>query len=142
MNSITKGKRFEKEAVKILTESTNHQWFRVPNSGSMQTAQGIDDHRFKGDVFCDHQDYKEMMVECKYVNHNLITSVFNPGSPLHKWFEKCDKQSMPWILLLKIRHQGVYAISPYKTIMDMMFPDLEIHHEILIDRKYLWRKVR
>jgi Holliday junction resolvase len=84
--SIRKGKQFEREAAKLLTKLTGKEWRRVPSSGAMATAQGIEDSRFKGDLFCEAEEYKDVCVECK-ITKKPITLV-NVEETINRWWKQ------------------------------------------------------
>jgi Holliday junction resolvase len=63
-HSQNKGKRAERKAAKLLQEATEEKWQRVPQSGATATAQGVESHVFKGDVF-NEESYKDLCVEVK-----------------------------------------------------------------------------
>lgn len=141
VNSIAKGKRFEREAAKLLSSTTQVPWHRTPCSGAMSTTQKIKNKAFKGDVFTEHPNYT-MVVECKSINHFLLPSLFSQKSLAWQWICKLEADFATWALLVKVRQSGILAISPYTDVLKSLFPKHVWNHMILIDAKYAMIKIK
>lgn len=104
VKSINKGKKFEREVVKRLEKITGSKWFRVPQSGATATAQGVDDPRFKGDVFTDDERYSDLVVECKIRKDPItIIDMVNPKRDLIDWINQAETQAKEKTFLLVFR---------------------------------------
>ncbi len=90
-HGIFKGKAFEREAAKLLTKLTGKEWKRVPCSGGFATAQGVQDSRFKGDLFCEEIEYKDIMVECK-IQGKAIT-IQNMTDIVERWWKQAVEEA-------------------------------------------------
>lgn len=95
MNSIRKGKSFERLCAKLLTKATGATWRRVPQSGAMATlSKDLTDNRFKGDLFCEDKTFSKFVVECKVTNKKItLSDFFNNNSILWKWWDQAKKQA-------------------------------------------------
>jgi len=113
VNSIKKGKAFEREAVKILDDITGAIWKRVPMSGAFATVNKSNDPRFCGDVFTEDERYSKVVIECKVTKSFEINDLFSMNGKLASWINQCETESreMPWILIFKINRKGVYIID-------------------------------
>ena len=78
INSLNKGKTFERKVADMLTKLTGVNWTRVPMSGAYATNNNSDDPRFCGDVFTECEDYNDYVIECKATNNLEINDLFNP----------------------------------------------------------------
>jgi hypothetical protein len=66
VNSIDKGKRFERMVAKILENKLGCKFHRVANSGGLTTALAIKNRIFHGDLFTEDERYKDIVFECKF----------------------------------------------------------------------------
>lgn len=114
VNSIRKGKKFERECAKLLTEITGVKWQRVPCSGGMQTAQNIEDRRFRGDLFTEDEKYKDTVVECKITKKKItLAHLFNRRSEFWSWWmqllEEAGKNKK--LLIFRYGNSPVFLVS-------------------------------
>ena len=111
VNSIQKGKRFERETAKMLSKATGAEWKRVPQSGAFSTVNRSDDPRFFGDVFAEHENYNDLVVECKSYKNFSINDLFNYKSKFWKWVSQARQESkgLHWLLFFKIDNKGVFV---------------------------------
>lgn len=94
VNSIRKGKRFEREVAKLLTILTGVKWQRVPQSGAMATMMNLKNRIFAGDVFCEDEPFNTWVVECKITKERITLSDFtSKKSRLWKWIEQLEKET-------------------------------------------------
>lgn len=66
VNSIKKGKRFEREMCKYLTKKLGVKFYRVANSGGLQTSSNLQNNIFKGDIFTEEAPWNNVVFECKF----------------------------------------------------------------------------
>lgn len=102
INCIKKGKRGELEIAHLLTKVTGVTWKRVPCSGALFTSQGSE--QFKGDVYTDDYDFKDIVVEVKNTNGAVtINDFFNEKSKFNKWHKQTEEErdGKPGILFFK-----------------------------------------
>lgn len=109
-NSIVKGKSFERMAAKLFTEKTKVKFQRTPSSGAMATAQHITDARFKGDLFCENQNFNDWVVECKVIKDKItLADLLNSKSNLWQWWRQLvneAKSDTPKKLALVFKYSG------------------------------------
>jgi Holliday junction resolvase len=112
VNSINKGKTFEREIAKLLTEKTGKQWHRVPMSGAFQTNNQTNASEFRGDVFCEEEGWNNIVVECKFYKKFNVQDIFNNLSDFHSWITQSEFESKgkPWTLFIKINHVGRFIV--------------------------------
>jgi Holliday junction resolvase len=112
INSIKKGKNFEREVAHYLTVKTGVGWLRVPSSGALQTIHNTHTNAFRGDVFTENEEYRDFTIECKSYAKLDLNDVFNKESKLYSWIEQCRRESIlnQWFLFIKIKNKGYYII--------------------------------
>jgi hypothetical protein len=72
INSKKKGNAFELSCAKLLTELTGAKWHRVGvSSGARATYGGIQDPRYRGDVFSEEEEYSGLVIECKKIKDRI-----------------------------------------------------------------------
>ena len=117
VNSIRKGKRFEREIAKKLSKLTSVKWHRTPSSGAMSTTQSITDNRFKGDIFTEDERYNYIVIECKITKKKItLSDLLNPNSIIYKWISQTlrEAESRDWILIFKDGTRKTYLVAyPY-----------------------------
>ena len=114
VNSIKKGKRFERIVASLLTKITGKKWMRVPQSGAFSTVNGSDKPQFKGDVFCEDKEYRDIVVECKMRRRPILFSeIFNPYSKLWSWISQAERESKNnrWVLFFKSNYSPIFIAS-------------------------------
>jgi len=139
INSYKKGRRWEQEAAKLLTKTTGKQHFRVPNSGAMSTSLDIKDQRFQGDIFVEDPEH-QTVIECKYVNKLSLNMLLSKKGNIHRWISKLEEYP-DWILLIKLRNAGAYAITPYKETMYRLFPKHDWNTELKLNLRHILIKI-
>lgn len=110
VNSIKKGKSFEREIAKLLSEKTGAKWVRVPMSGGFASLNDSKDPRFQGDVFTE-DSFPPLVVECKsYAEFNL-NDLFSTNSKFYSWVNQsiAESKGLDWVLFIKAKNKGVYA---------------------------------
>ena len=122
VNSINKGKSFERDIAKLLTSKTGVKWCRVPMSGAFSTINKSNDQRFFGDVFTEDDFYNNVVVECKFHKNLEITELFNINSKFWDWISQTSTEAkgLSWVLFFKINRRGVYIVadSEYNVIFE------------------------
>jgi Holliday junction resolvase len=135
VNSIVKGKNFEREVAKILSVITRCDWQRVPMSGAFSTNNNSEDPRFSGDVFTENKEYENFVIECKSYATLEISELFNNNSKFYGWIKQAKEESKgkPWILFIKIKNKGVYVLSETYNKIIKQFTD--VFNFIMVDKK-------
>ncbi len=111
--SLNKGKRFERFVAKKLTEITDKEFKRVPLSGAFSTREGTKSNVFKGDVFCEDEEFKDIVIECKTLGKYLsLDELFEEGT-LYKWIKQTIEEAgnFNWVLIFKENRMLVKGIS-------------------------------
>ncbi len=114
INSIKKGKSFERDIVKSLKKLTNKEWYRVPMSGAFGTInKSVKNNSFKADVFCEDELYKDLVIECKATKEIIeLTHIFNPKSTLNEFITQAQTESKgkDWLLIVKVNNRKTFFI--------------------------------
>lgn len=114
INSIKKGKVFERICVKLMESKTGVKWHRTSGSGAMHTAQHIEDNRFKGDIFCEDENWKAVVIECKVrKNPFTISDIVNEKSEFWEFVSQTEREAGNClsILLFKWNNGKVYGLT-------------------------------
>lgn len=134
-----KGKRFEREVAKLLTDTFNKPFMRVQNSGAFtggknqQRTKSMSATQIKGqrgDII--PPDEYEWVIECK--NHKDFSTGFagiiaGENKKLNGWLDEVLKDSengkIPYTLAFKITGQtaNIFFVLP-KTHFEIHIPDL------------------
>lgn len=119
VNSIEKGKRFEREIARLLSYETGVKWYRVPQSGGM-VSRGLTEQKYKGDVFTEDKQYGHLTIECK-INKKVImlSDLINRKGLLYSWINQAENEGRYWILFFKDGSHNIYAVSREVTIMNV-----------------------
>jgi len=123
VNSIIKGKGFERQVAKICSKLTNVEWKRVPMSGAFSTINRSEDKRFFGDVFTEAQQYKDIVVECKKTKQPItLTDLVNKKSRISEWFEQTEKEAkgVDWILVFSWNNSKIFYMTPKENVVKLM----------------------
>jgi Holliday junction resolvase len=135
VNSIQKGKDFERQVVKILKELTNVDWKRVPMSGAFSTINKSEDKRFFGDVFTEDEKYHNLVIECKKTKAPInLYELVSDKSRISAWLEQTEKESkgQDWILIFSWNNGKIYYLCPNKDIV----AQLNIKKSINLDKYF------
>ena len=132
VNSIRKGKTFERDVANFLTIITGVKWHRVPCSGGFQTSHNTENPVFSGDVFTEDKIYKDIVIECKSHKNLAICDFFNSESKLYNWIKQTINESKGniWILFFKINGIGTFIICDYPLTLG------DIGKSIISHKKY------
>jgi len=136
VNSIAKGKSFERQVVKLLSNSTNSIWKRVPMSGAFSTVNKSNDSRFYGDVFSEDKQFSDIVVECKKTKAPItITEIFNPKSRLIDWViqTRTESKNNPWVLIFSWNNSKIFYLSENKETLER----LNLNNFINYDKYFL-----
>lgn len=120
VNSIKKGKGFERLVANTLTKLTGVKWQRVPMSGAFSTVNKSTDERFFGDVFTEDSEYSGIVVECKKTKDPItIGELVNPKSRITEWIAQTTKESKTkdWILVFSWNNSKVYFLTPNEEVV-------------------------
>ena len=120
VNSIRKGKVFEREVAQFLTDKTGVTWHRVPQSGAFATVNRSNDSRFDGDVFTENEKFKDIVIECKSNKNNIdLNALFNYNSLFWQWVKqsKTESQGKRWLLFMKLTRIGIWAVLEDITVL-------------------------
>ena len=117
INSKRKGSDFERKICKLMTELTKTKFYRTPCSGALATTDA-GSQRFKGDIYCESEDFKDLVIECKATKKPIeIHHLFQPKSLINKFVEQCIVESKGdcWALFIKVNNRKEILIMPYHT---------------------------
>lgn len=119
VNSQRKGKRFEREVAKKLSEFYGLPFRRVPMSGGFGTM-GATRREFRGDIYCDSPKcgiWQKIVVECKVTKQKInLSDIFREKSLLWQWVEQAKREAegQDWVLIFKDGTRKLYAVSQKK----------------------------
>ena len=138
VNSINKGKRFEREVAYLLTELTDAKWYRIPTSGAMGTSQGI--RSLTGDVTTEDEEYTNIVIECKHYKAITINELYSKKSKFWKAIRQTETESkgQDWLLFFKINNLGTYVIGIPNVLTQFKF---DFTNELRINSYYTMLKV-
>ena len=142
VNSIRKGKSFERTIAKHLTQTTGCKWNRVPLSGGFSTRNNTTDARFDGDVFTEDEAYNDIVIECKNYNSLELNDLFNFKSKLYSWITQCINESKDkeWILFIKIKNKGEFFVVKKNYKHKLIF--LLFNNNCLFFEDYIMVKIK
>ena len=137
INSLSKGKRFEREIVKLLSESFGCEFKRVPMSGAFSTTQKTKNPVFKGDVFTEDKAFNKkynVVIECKRVKklpkHDFNSLKGRLGFLYKKivssWIKQACRESFPkrfWLFFREDRGK-VFVIVGYHESKSICYTSL------------------
>lgn len=118
VNSIKKGKSFERLVANSISKLTGVKWQRVPMSGAFSTVNKSTDERFFGDVFTEAPEFSGLVVECKKTKDPItIGELVNPKSRITEWIAQTTKESKTkdWILVFSWNNSKVYFLTPNES---------------------------
>ena len=144
VNSINKGRNFERRVLKLLSERFGIKFERVPMSGAFATIKKSNNPIFRGDVYTDNKAFNEkynVVIECKKTKKpiSILETVYLykqiPKGRLMKWVKQCIRESGEknfWLIFawnkspifiirgLLSKDGGSYWVSP-PTLFDDVF---------------------
>jgi Holliday junction resolvase len=123
VNSIQKGKSFERQVVNILKEFTKDDWKRVPMSGAFSTINKSEDKRFFGDVFSENQKYLDLVVECKKSKAPInLFELINPKGRIVEWITQTRTESKGkyWILIFSWNNSKIFYITEHLISLEKL----------------------
>jgi len=113
--SLSKGKRGEREIVKLLSTITGTKWLRVPCSGALRKSNP----GMRGDVYCVEEEYLDVVIEVKnYKGATTINDLFNKKSVYNSWLKQLREERLNsfGILFFKSNRQWFWVIQPTQGI--------------------------
>ena len=142
VNSINKGKGFERVTAKLLTKLTGVDWQRVPQSGAFATVNRSEDPRFFGDVFTEDSEFSDVVIECKNYSALEINDLFNEGSKFWKWVEQASTESkgLDWLLIIQIKRRGIFCVPSNLAVLKRF--SLDKHPLIVLKHFTMLVKIR
>jgi hypothetical protein len=113
INSIVKGKVFERKIVNLLSEGLGISFKRVPNSGGFATSEKVEDFRFKGDVFSENKQFIKMDcgIECKITGESIslfdfVNFMYKGKGIIKEWVLQCCTEFAGHNFLLIFKYKG------------------------------------
>jgi len=139
VNSINKGKTFERDIANLLTKVMGIKFHRVPMSGAFSTNNNSNDPRFDGDIFTEDVKYKDIVIECKSYASLEVNDLFNKKSKFFGWIEqaKTESKGKDWILFIKIKNKGIFMVNSRLTEIAIRLIDL--NKKIVVDKMVLYK---
>jgi len=140
VNSIKKGKCFERDVVKLLSDSFGFAFKRVPNSGGFATSEKVKDFRFLGDVFTENKVFNSQFdvgIECKITRKvinldDLCRFWKGERGLLSDWISQCKKEFLGhnfWLVFKYFKSsefiiRGIWNGSGYDVrVVPLLFSD-------------------
>lgn len=123
VNSMRKGKGFERQVANCLTKQTGVKWQRVPMSGAFSTVNRSNDARFFGDVFTEDPKFAGLVVECKKTKEPImIGEIVNPKSRITAWLDQTAKEAKTkdWILIFGWNNSKMYFFTQNKSVIESL----------------------
>lgn len=123
VNSIQKGKSFERQIVNVLKELTKDDWKRVPMSGAFSTINKSEDKRFFGDVFSENPKYIDLVVECKKSKAPInLFELINPKGRIFEWVLQTRNESKGkfWILIFSWNNSKIFYIAEHLISLEKL----------------------
>jgi len=129
-----KGKTFEREVAKELTEIFNLSFTRTPNSGAyvggmnMFRMKHLSDSQIlltEGDIIVPDELYN-MKIECKSYKQLPFHQLFSTCKQLDTWIDQATSDDKVWFLIFKINRAGKYICFHNKY-----YPNFDTPHNIL-----------
>jgi len=117
VNSLRKGKNFERKIAKLLSQYLGVEFKRVPMSGAFSTREGTKVNVFKGDIFTEDKEYGDIVIECKKTRHKIaIDDLLNKNSIIYQWIKQAltEAGDNEWWLIF----QEDYAKPKILTVRD------------------------
>jgi hypothetical protein len=138
--SLRKGKTFEREVVHLLDKITGGaKWFRTSGSGAMHTAQGIEDHRYKGDLFSEDPRFAKVLIECKIQRKPInLQDLYNLKSNWNSWLKQTREESCDLFWLLFFRWNAGDLMMVANTVdMTLLKTMFDVPIQIVLQREGL-----
>lgn len=123
VNSIQKGKSFERQVVNILKDLTKDDWKRVPMSGAFSTINKSEDKRFFGDVFSENSKYLDLVIECKKSKAPIsLFELINPKGRICEWITQTRNESKGkfWILIFSWNNSKIFYITEHLITLEKL----------------------
>jgi len=122
-NNKNKGKSYERQLAKQLTEIFGFNFERVPNSGAfiggknIVRAAKLSNNQLlaaSGDIMTP-DELSHVDFECKFYKELAFSSLFDNCEILNKWVEQARHTVKTiWFLCIKINHKGEFIVFDKK----------------------------
>lgn len=122
-NNKNKGKGYERQLAKQLTEAFSLNFERVPNSGAFVGGKNIvrADRLSNSQLLASSGDIispdelAHVDFECKFYKELAFNSLFDNCEILNKWIEQAQNTvKKMWFLCIKINHKGEFIVFDQK----------------------------
>jgi Holliday junction resolvase len=131
VNSIKKGKCFEREVANLLGKITQTTYMRIPQSGGTATNWNLSN--LSGDIIpkevLNGTEKQKYVIECKATKKALeIQDFFNEKSLFFEFIKQTKMEverisSEEWYLFIKIKNKGTYLVTDDKGVLSLLFED-------------------
>lgn len=122
-NNKNKGKSYERQLAKQLSEAFSLNFERVPNSGAFVGGKNITRAlklsnsqllASSGDIISP-DELSHVDFECKFYKDLAFNSLFDNCEVLNKWIEQSQNTvKAMWFLCIKINHKGEFIVFDKK----------------------------
>ena len=101
VNSLDKGKAYERKIAKLLSKRFKVDFHRVPMSGAMSTTTQVKTPQLAGDIFTDSKRWNKahnVVIECKKIGKPIdlvqyAKYLIGNGVMLSKWVAQATKEA-------------------------------------------------
>ena len=124
VNSIKKGKTFERTVAAWLSKTTNTPWQRVLSSGGYATIHDI--VSFRGDIFSENRLYKDLVIEAKDHNKPVNLQDFNnKKSDLNQFIDQTTAEAKGrfWLLFIHWNRSPIFMVAPTTDVIEYAVND-------------------
>lgn len=131
VNSIKKGKCFERKVANLLGKITQTTYMRIPQSGGTATNWKLSN--LSGDIIpkevLNGTEKQKYVIECKATKKALeIQDFFNEKSLFFEFIKQTKMEvkrisSEEWYLFIKIKNKGTYLVTDDKGVLSLLFED-------------------
>ncbi|MGB9561290.1 MAG: putative PDDEXK endonuclease [bacterium] len=132
VNSIQKGKRFERMMCKILSAVLGAKFYRVANSGALATQnKELQNRIFRGDIFTEDERYKDIVFECKFRSRSITLSELfkeaSNGSMINDFLEQAWQEAgvergegTNWCLFVKTNFNNILMFTKNTDLLNKL----------------------
>lgn len=144
-NNKNKGKSYERQLAKQLTEAFGLNFERVPNSGAfvggknITRASKLSNSQLlasSGDIISP-DELAHVDFECKFYKELAFNSLLDNCETLNKWIEQAQNTVKAlWFLCIKINHKGEFIVFDNKHTELFINESCVLHYK----QKYIMLK--